>query len=70
MNKIKKIENLNRIETMARKQAFVTLKDHKPNFDNNPICRLINPAKSDLGFINQQILERICSSVRNHNQAN
>ena len=23
------------IETMARKQAFITLKDHKANFENN-----------------------------------
>lgn len=39
----------NRIETMARKQAFITLKDHKENFENNPSCRLINPAKSNMG---------------------
>ena len=34
-----------RMETMAMKQAFITLKDHKTNFENNLPCRLINPAE-------------------------
>ena len=38
----------NRIETMATKEAFVTIKDHKDNFEVNSTYRLINPAKSDL----------------------
>ena len=29
-----------RIETMASKDAFVTLKDHKENFETNPKYRL------------------------------
>jgi hypothetical protein len=35
-----------RIEAMASKEAFVTLKDHKENFETNPKYRLINPEKS------------------------
>ena len=31
-----------------RNQSFITLKDHKENFKNNPKCRLINPAKSEI----------------------
>jgi hypothetical protein len=38
-----------RIETMASKEAFVTLKNDKENFETNPKYRLINPAKSELG---------------------
>ena len=34
-----------KVETTARKDAFITLKDHKPNFANKPTCRLINPTK-------------------------
>jgi hypothetical protein len=30
---------------MATKEAFVTIKDHKDNFEVNPTCRLINLAK-------------------------
>ena len=33
-----------RIEIAAKKESFINLKDHKPNFQNNPTCRLINPS--------------------------
>ena len=39
------------------------MKDHKPNFDNNPTCRLINPSKSEIGIISRQILQRINSEI-------
>ena len=35
-----------RIDAFAEKEAFVTYKDRKPNFTNNPSCRPINPANS------------------------
>ena len=38
-----------RIDIMAKKPAFITLKDHKDNFKSNRKCRLINPSKSELG---------------------
>ena len=37
-----------RIQQLAEKKAFIPLKDHKPNFVNQPKCRLINPAKLKL----------------------
>ena len=43
----------NRIDKIAEKPAFITLKDHKPNCYNNPKCRLINPATSDIGVISK-----------------
>ena len=46
-----------RIETMAPKNAFVTVKDHKENFKTNPKFRLINPAKSELGKISKITLD-------------
>ncbi|XP_048587788.1 uncharacterized protein LOC125570293 [Nematostella vectensis] len=48
-----------RMDTTANKQAFITLKDHKPNFANKPTCRLINPTKSEIGKISKSILDRI-----------
>ena len=53
----------NRIQTLAPKTACITLKDHKPNFANNPTCRLINPSKSEIGRISKQILDRINNNV-------
>ena len=53
----------NRIECM-KKEAFISLKDHKENFENNPKCRLINPAKSDSGKISKLILDKVNTHLR------
>jgi len=52
-----------RIEKLATNEAFVTLKDHKPNFSDHPTCRLINPSKSEIGVISKRILDDINASV-------
>ena len=52
-----------RVQCLAEKDAFITLKDHKTNFLNNPTCRLINPAKSELGHVSKVILERVVADV-------
>ena len=50
-------------KSIAKREAFITLKDHKPNFVNNPTCHLINPAKSEMGKISKQILDRINTNI-------
>ena len=52
-----------RVDKTANKEAFITLKDHKPNFANKPTCRLINPTKSEIGKISKRILDRINSKI-------
>ena len=54
-----------RLETMAPKEAFVTVKDHKDNFEVNPTYRLINPAKSELGKISKIVLDDINCQIKN-----
>ena len=34
-----------RMQQYETSQAFILLKDHKPNFETDLPCRLINPAK-------------------------
>ena len=53
-----------RIECMKKREAFISLKDHKENFENNPKCRLINPAKSDSRKISKSILDKINTKLR------
>ena len=48
-----------RIESLASKNSFISLKDHKENLSNDPTCRLINPSKSEIGKVSKQILDRI-----------
>ena len=54
----KKLQLDGRVNATAKREAFITLKDHKPNFANNPTCRLINPAQSEIGKVSKQILDR------------
>ena len=53
-----------RIETFTTREAFITLKDHKSDFLNNPTCRLINPTRSLMGQISKRILQDICEILR------
>ena len=57
-----KIEN--RVYAYSRCESFVTIKDHKENYINNTKCRLISPAKSDMGKVSKIILSRVVSSLR------
>jgi hypothetical protein len=36
-----------RIYCTSKKDAYIALKDQKPNFSNKPTCRLINPTKPE-----------------------
>ena len=45
----------NHIEPMAKTPAFISIKDHKENFNSNPQCRLSNPAESNLGIVSKTI---------------
>ena len=42
-----------RVQKVTCSEAFITLKDHKENFENNPKVRLINPTKSEVGRISK-----------------
>ena len=53
-----------RIDALSRREAFVTLKDHKENFESKLPCRLINPAKSEIGLVSKQILDRINAATK------
>ena len=66
----KKLHLDDRINITAKREAFVTLEDHKPNFANNPTCRLINPAKAEIGRISKQLLDRINAKLANHLKLN
>lgn len=60
-----KLQLDDRIEHMGKRQAFITLKDHKEDFRSKPACRLLNPTKSEIGKTSKIILERINTELRN-----
>ena len=52
------------MEINGENNSFITLKDHKENFNNNPPVRLINPAKNELEHISNAILDPTNKSIR------
>ena len=52
-------EILDRMDIITKNTYFITLKDHKENFLNNPTVRLMHPAKNELGRIIKAILHNI-----------
>ena len=52
------------VDTIATRNAFVSLKDHRDNFDSHPKCRLINPSKSEPRRVNEVILDDINNKIR------
>jgi len=47
----------------AENNSFITLKDHKENFENNPSTKLINPAENEIGRISKHILQNLNRSI-------
>ena len=52
-------ETLDRMDINSKNTCFITLKDHRENFLNNPTVRMINPTKNELGRISNTILDNI-----------
>ena len=59
-----------RVDCLAKTNTFITLKDHKENFRSNPKCRLINPAKSEIGKVSELFIENINTKVRELSSVN
>ena len=53
-----------RIYSLNMKECFITVKDHKDNYENNTKCRLLNPSKSELGKVSKIILSKIVWVLR------
>ena len=63
------MQNINRAGQNAV-HYFITLKDQKENFLNNPKTRLLYPAKNELGRISKAILDKINLNLRNATKVN
>ena len=58
------LELSDRLFHTTPREAYITLKDHKPDFETRPSVRLINPSKPDIGQIAKQILDNIVKDIR------
>ena len=55
----------NKILVNEQNERFKSLKDHKPNFTENPKTRLINQAKIEIDRLSKSILGKTNSKLRN-----
>ena len=53
------LEIADRVFKTSQRQAFISYKDHKENFNNSKQSRLINPCKPELGKVSKNILEKV-----------
>ena len=63
-NILKYKEVLQRIGINDESNCFITLKDHKENFQNNPSVPLINPAINELGRSSKFIIQAVNKQLR------
>ena len=59
-----------RVFKTTKRTAFLTIKDHKENFMNDPKARLINPSKPEIGKVSKQILENVINVIRTKSKLN
>ena len=59
-----------RIDIPTEDEAFISVKDHKDSFPSRVECRLINPAKNNIGVISKSILDKINTAVREATNSN
>ena len=52
------------MNALEKNPAFISLKDHKPNFQSSLPCCLINPSKIDIGKISKTIFDRLNHNLR------
>ena len=64
ISSVKDLKLDERIEQHNQNQSFTTMKDHKEHFQSNRKCRLINPAKSEIGIVSKHYIHQINKSIR------
>ena len=71
VSKIAQKEKLeNRMEIFTPGEAYITIKDHKPDFPGKISCWLINPAKTDVGKLSRKILQDKVTELHDKLQIN
>ena len=59
-----KLDLHDRSECHSRSPSFITQKDHKNGFVNNPKCRLLNLANTQVGKVSKVELDKINKIIR------
>ena len=58
-----KVNMIDRVGKLEEKSAYILFKDHKKNFPDKKQTRLINPTKTELGFVSKDVIQKITSRL-------
>ena len=67
---VTKLDLDDRVFATQKREAYITIKDHKDNYLNDTKCRLINPTKPELGKISKKKLAKIVVEVKEKAKVN
>ena len=59
-----------RIHKTQKQESFISYKDHKDGFENNPETRLKNPTRSEIGKVAKKFLDDTIDQVRSKSGVN
>ena len=62
------IKQMPQLKKLAKKEAFITLKDHKSTFQGHPTCHLISTSKYEIGIISKHVFDEIKTPSLKDNQ--
>ena len=65
-----KLKILDKMKFMDESVAYITIRDHKEYFPENPSFRLINSSKSDIEKISKRILHQINENISQNTNVN
>ena len=65
-----KVNMIDRVGKLEEKSAYILLKDHKKNFPDKKQTRLINPTKTELGFVSKDVIQKITSRLMSSHKYN
>ena len=69
-NIVRKLDISDRVFRTVERDSFITLKDHKSDFVNNPKSRLLVPTKPEVGKISHIVLKKVVKIVREKTKLN
>ena len=67
-NVVSNLELEERVFKTTQRAAFISIKDHRENFMNDPQVRLLNPCKPEIGKISNQILKKVIKIIRDKSE--
>ena len=64
LNHANRLNLTDRIGGVKQKESYILVKDHKIDYENKKLVRLINPTKTELGKVSKIILQDVVDCMK------